>query len=170
MMTDYLTTPGASVTVAERYHIRDMARQAAEKFGAVCRMVNIGVRQGATAWCLREGAPQAKIIGIDIDRSSWPGNWTFIHADSRRYHTEISGPIHLLLIDGDHDYHGVKADILNWCPKVATGGFAVFHDYGNAEAMPWTAGVKQAVDELMNSGWAEIGVADSIKAFVKRED
>ena len=167
-MVDYLTTAGASVTAPERLYIRGVARRAAEAFNGDCLIINIGVRQGATLWCLREGAPRAEIIGIDVDRSSWPGDWTFIHADSRRYYREIDKPIHLLLIDGNHDYYGVKADILNWCPKIATGGFAVFHDYGNAEAMPWTAGVKRAVDEFMGDGWAEAGIADSIKAFLKR--
>lgn len=165
-MTNFLEAPGASVTILERMHIREMAIRAAETFGSKCMMVNIGVREGATLWCLRDGAPQAEILGVDVDASSWAGDWTFMHGDSRRCHALVKGAVHLLLVDGAHDYHNVRDDILNWGAKVPVGGLVVFHDYGNADAMPWTAGVRQAVDEFMaGREWAAVDTADSIKTF-----
>ena len=168
-MADYLTAPGLSLTQAERILTRDLAALTAARFGPDCLMVNIGVALGGTCVCLRAGAPQARIIGIDVDPESVPGDWLFIHGDSRRVHEGIASPVHLLLVDGDHDYYGVRADILNWCPKLSPGGIVLFHDYGNAEIAPHTAGVKRAVDELMNDEeWVVIGEADSIKAFQRR--
>lgn len=40
-------------------------------------------------------------------------------------------PIHLIHIDGDHDYDGVVNDINYWTPKVVSGGFIIFDDYGH---------------------------------------
>ncbi|MCX5704219.1 MAG: class I SAM-dependent methyltransferase, partial [Candidatus Omnitrophica bacterium] len=39
-------------------------------------------------------------------------------------------PIELLFIDGEHEYEMVKLDFELWYPKVAYGGFIVFHDRG----------------------------------------
>lgn len=45
-------------------------------------------------------------------------------------------------LDGDHDYPGVKKNILDWMPKIKKEGFIGGHDY----LLPW--GVVQAVDEV----------------------
>jgi len=46
----------------------------------------------------------------------------------------------LLYIDGDHSFEGVYSDLLDWVPKVRTGGIVALHDY---EAPQY--GVKEAV-------------------------
>lgn len=49
----------------------------------------------------------------------------------------------LIVIDGDHSYEGVKADVDNYLPYLADGGFLLFHD----SALPdW--GVMAVVAEL----------------------
>lgn len=57
------------------------------------------------------------------------------------------GTIDFCFIDADHNYEGVKRDILAWLPKIKKGGIIAGHDYGN-ERYP---GVKQAVDELLKA-------------------
>lgn len=52
-------------------------------------------------------------------------------------------PIDLLFIDGGHSYQAVREDLEAWLPKVKDGGIVASHDYR------WTAGVRQAVRELV---------------------
>jgi len=74
------------------------------------------------------------------------------------------GPIHVLFIDGDHEYSAVKADILKWVDFVPRGGVVLFHDY----YCPATPGVKKAVDDLPEPFWECIPSAGSLKAFRRR--
>lgn len=41
---------------------------------------------------------------------------------------QVKGPFDLLIIDGDHSYEGVKADIDNYLPLLRKGGFLLLHD------------------------------------------
>ena len=50
-----------------------------------------------------------------------------------------------VFIDATHSYECVKQDIIDWGPKVKSGGFLCGHDYG----VPRFAGVEQAVDEMI---------------------
>ena len=78
----------------------------------------------------------------------------------------------LILIDGDHFYKGVKADIEGWYPHLKQGGVMLFHDYG-------TGGVDKAVDELVrySDKWQDffIGMekypihSSSIVGVIKKE-
>ncbi|MEI6149550.1 MAG: class I SAM-dependent methyltransferase [bacterium] len=43
--------------------------------------------------------------------------------------TALSGRIALLHIDGNHDYRAVAADVAQWAPKIAPGGWLVLDDY-----------------------------------------
>jgi hypothetical protein len=49
-------------------------------------------------------------------------------------------------IDAGHEYEFVKADIINYLPKIKDNGFIAGHDYGNTVSH---FGVKKAVDELL---------------------
>src|SRR5205807_9681727 len=51
---------------------------------------------------------------------------------------------HLLLIDGKHDYAGVRADTERYTPHLIAGGFLLFHDY--ADYFP---DVQRYVNELL---------------------
>lgn len=57
-----------------------------------------------------------------------------------------------LLIDGDHRYEGVKADIQIWLHHAKPGALVSLHDYAPKSKKP-KAGVKQAVDELLGKNW-----------------
>jgi predicted O-methyltransferase YrrM len=170
-VTDYLTAPAASLTQAERVFLKEAAERVALRFGKSALFVNIGVGLGGSVWCLRAGAHTAQIIGIDIDPDSDASGCEFWHADSRRCADRVTEPIHLLFIDGNHEYHGVKADILAWVPKVAPGGLIAFHDYQiNEHIQPMTQGVKRAVDEYVSADlWHCAHRVDSIKSFQRLE-
>lgn len=43
--------------------------------------------------------------------------------------TTFSGQIALLHIDGNHDYRAVAADVAQWAPKLASGGWLILDDY-----------------------------------------
>lgn len=57
--------------------------------------------------------------------------------------TRSAGPYDLMMIDGDHNYPGVKLDVTTYLPMLASGGYLMLHD----SAMPqW--GVMRTVKEL----------------------
>lgn len=64
--------------------------------------------------------------------------------------------IDILFIDADHSYEGCKEDIVNFFPKVKSGGIVIFHDYGNP------CGVKKAVDELVKDNCINFYTSDSM--------
>lgn len=166
-MSHTLVIPGTATTKPEQDYLIQLASQTMRRFGPDCTIVNIGVGFGGSCICLRAGAPNATLVGIDIDPGVAKGDWTLIRADSRRF--ALPPPVHLLFIDGAHDYAAVKSDIQRWTPLIISGGTVAFHDYGNHDVLPFTAGVQRAVDELMNhDGWAVVGQIDSIKAFQKK--
>jgi len=54
--------------------------------------------------------------------------------------------IDCIFIDGDHTYEGVKNDIINYYPKVKTGGLMIFDDYS------WQyMGLVKAVDNFVDT-------------------
>ena len=63
------------------------------------------------------------------------------HDAFKKYHKKID----LIHIDGDHTYEGVMTDMKDWCPKVKSGGYILFDDYGH-DSLPE---VFKAVSEYM---------------------
>ncbi len=67
-----------------------------------------------------------------------------------------AGSVDFVFVDGDHDYEGVRADIVAWLPKLKSGGVIAGDDH-TAEY----PGVRRAVAELLpkaeicNSGICE---------------
>lgn len=55
------------------------------------------------------------------------------------------GSVDMIFIDADHSYDAVRADILNWMPKLKPGAFLCGHDYRNYE------GVTKAVEETVGA-------------------
>lgn len=53
----------------------------------------------------------------------------FVEGDSPTIGQDWQSPIKFLLVDGDHSYEGVKADITAWLPHVPRKGLVWFHDY-----------------------------------------
>ena len=171
-MADYLIVPGAQVTLSERRFIRNIAAQYNHTDTVI---VNIGIMWGCTLWCLRDGAPYAKLYGVDITPDMWKIterenlHAEIIQGDSRTL--LFIKPIDVLLIDGDHHYDVISADIANWVGRVKPGGTLIFHDYepteSNMRQFPELEGVKRSVNEwhAANPQWSLIGTADSVIGF-----
>ncbi len=111
------------------------------------------------------------MVAIDIDYETRPvrdaerlSDVEFIEADSTHY--SFKGPVHLLFVDGSHEYEDVKADITNWTPHIPLGGTVAFHDYApepqDAERL---AGVRQAIDGWRSDSWQEVNQTMSIVVF-----
>lgn len=56
---------------------------------------------------------------------------------------ELSIPVGLLFVDGDHSRDAVAADLFAWLPKVRSGGWLALHDSG------WADGVRSAITEIV---------------------
>ena len=63
-MQNWKNAFGKAVLPVEREWLRQMAAEAVTDFGAPV-IVNIGIFRGATMYCLRAGAPKARLVGID---------------------------------------------------------------------------------------------------------
>lgn len=171
-MADYLQVPGAQVTLAERQFIHDLAAQY-NRPDAV--LVNIGIMWGCTLWCLRAGAPLARLYGVDIAPDVYPiadrANLRAEIIKANSHNLEFGSLIDVLLIDGDHHYASVAADIDNWLGRVRIGGTVIFHDYTptqhNLDMFPHLEGVRRAVDELCEREphWKALTAPDSLKVL-----
>jgi len=121
------------------------------------------------------GAPRARLVGVDIDPCAVKVHQDlraeFIIEDSRICYKKFKSKIHLLFIDGDHHYAGVKADIKNWVPKMVPGGVVIFHDYKplpkDLRKIPHLEGVRRAINEWAKGcpSWNRLPTPDSLAAF-----
>jgi len=62
---------------------------------------------------------------------------------SSQMRARVEGSLDLLLIDGDHSYEAVKADLASWAGSLKSGGWLLMHD------QRWFEGVRQAAQEFM---------------------
>lgn len=171
MPVPWETARGAVLLPVERQWLKAAATQTAQHF-SMPLMVNIGVFEYASMYCLRAGAPEARLIGIDLERLKSPHEdlkAEFVWGDSQACHSRFDPPVHLLFVDGDHSYAVVKADLANWTPKIVPGGLAVFHDYAPTEKhlVKWKLqGVRRAVDEwATREKWLRVNAVGSLAAF-----
>lgn len=167
---NWLTMPWSALTGAEREWLHDAARQAAEKFGPACVIVNIGVEHGCSLHCLCAGAPRATVYGVDVDNSRLTGEpgAVLLTGDSNKLWRKFDREVHLLFVDGGHDHKVVRGD-LAWLRFIVPGGIAAFHDYYDVHdgRAPWIQGVKKAVSgwAATADGWEAMDRLDSIQAF-----
>lgn len=120
--------------------------------------LEIGVAAGGTAYLFNHFFHPEKIVLIDDNRHWKHTLRPEILKDIERLEiignsrdpeivSHIKGPFDLIIIDGDHSYMGIKADIDNYLPMLRKGGFLVLHDTV-FEGPDW--GVSQMVAELKN--------------------
>jgi len=167
---------GKAVIPVEREWLYSLAANVALSFRDPV-IVNIGIFRGATMYCMAAGAPNAHIVGIDIEypqghRLDPKMNAEIIVGDSGRLHTSFHDEIHLLFIDGDHHYAAVKKDIEGWTPKVAAGGFVVFHDFKTEKKVAAKhAGVKKAILEWEKvAQWELLPDIGSLRTYRKGKE
>lgn len=160
---------GPDVILSERLLLAKLAEEINKRFTNPI-IINIGVNRGTSLHPL--SAFGGRIIGIDIDLSHWRfqedklSHVEYIQADSSTY--EFNEPVHLVFVDGDHEYPGVKGDIHNWQDRIVRNGIICFHDYNPSKFKHRLAGVKKAVDEWYqgsNKNWDVFNQAGSIIAF-----
>ena len=175
-MVDWKTAYGKQLTPKERQYLKDTAALIGEYFRKPV-FVNIGIFRYASMYCLRAGLQEAKLFGIDIkqpDVEPAAGLRSIdIIADSTKCYKEFSWldePIHLLFVDGDHHYDGVKADLENWTPKLATDGIVIMHDYApkpeHLVLLPHLEGVRRAISEwAQKAKWERLDAPGSLAAF-----
>lgn len=79
---------------------------------------------------------------------------------------QAKGIYDLLIIDGDHSYEGVKADIDNYLPLLGKGGFLILHDtvFDDWGVKQMVAELKEGteallIDEYISSGPQKCGLA-----------
>lgn len=183
-MSMWRTIEGALMSSPERVWLKRTAASINAEF-PLPLILNIGVYKGASMHCLRVGAPDAVLVGIDVAPRTVPAPQVLraelLYGDSRRLGPRWKRPIHLLFIDGGHRYKVVCADILNFGMHVVLGGIVAFHDYSRSveflttrrRCWPGRAplGVKRAADELctLKRGWESLEGVDSIGAFRRVE-
>ena len=125
-------------------------------FGGI-NALEIGVRYGGTTVPLLCGLysvePPGKLVSIDNDGDIAEAHkvalmrvralelpWEFYLADSRTWESPYPS-YHLIYIDADHSYNGVKGDFEKYSQLLAPGGIMLFHD---AESYQ---GVSKALEE-----------------------
>jgi hypothetical protein len=134
-------------------------------------IVEIGRCEGGST--LLMGAAKSaygRLVSLDIDpvdddqvrkmlkRLCIP-NVELLIEDSTKYPTDDIGGIDFLLIDGDHEYEGVKGDFDNWFPAVDVGGVIAFHDVHDRPGKTNAVGrffhetlAKEKVEFIMRAG------------------
>lgn len=70
-------------------------------------------------------------------------------------HTEYSGQISILHIDGNHTYQVAKTDIESWTKFVIDGGWIIIDDY----IWPYGDGPQRAGDEFLNNNRSRVTTA-----------
>jgi hypothetical protein len=172
---NWKTTRGAVLSDDERQWLFDRSAELHEEKRNPL-ILHIGVEYGGSLHCCRAGAPDARLVGVDLDTSKFLGRAgvEFMTGDSAELAYDFHDKIDLLFIDGDHSYEGVRADMVTWLGKVRPGGIVAFHDYelsqDTLKQVPWAIGVKEAVDEWhwADTTWEEIEGVDSIKAYRRK--
>lgn len=100
---------------------------------------------GALDGGLRAGSPTLERFRANLAAA---GVAEFVEPVLRKsYEVRWEKPVHLLLIDGLHDYVNVSRDFFHFEPWIADGGFVLFHDYAS-----YYPGVMAFVDELLAAG------------------
>jgi predicted O-methyltransferase YrrM len=131
-------------------------------------VVEIGRYRGGTTFLL--AAAGGHVLSIDIDPASAERDLALrraleargladrvmlVIADSHVYEIEPDSQ-DVVLIDGDHTYEGVRADVENWLPSLRPRGHMLVHDGLVPEpprpwADPWkVGGVRAVCGELLH--------------------
>ena len=176
MSSEYWTKArGEKILPIERSLLHGLAEYVAETFDNPT-IVNIGVSWGASVHCLHAGAPDARLVAIDIDLETRPVQGLehlegvkFVEDKSCPRGLQFRNDVHLLFIDGDHSYNGVKDDINGWLGHIPLKGIIAFHDFeASVKDARRLAGVRQAVQDWYkrtDGKWPMRWSAGSIVAF-----
>jgi len=146
----------AHLTPPEREWLKVIAEEIAEQFPASPvspLFVHIGVLYGGSLHCSRAGAPNAPLVGVDLEVRALRDDpqAILLEGDSVVLGWNFSTPIHFLFVDGGHDYASVKMDVEAWGRLVVPGGIMAYHD---SNFTP----VRRAIDET-SADWEEVEIS-----------
>lgn len=135
-----------------------------QKLSAAQTMVILGAGPGVMLVAAREGGREFPIWIVDhltchfaqshLGMAGLDTHVTYVISDSSTLGRQWRGAsVDFLIIDSDHSYEGVKADLAAWLPHIAPKGLVFIHDYdadgtrfADHERYP---GTRQAVQELI---------------------
>lgn len=144
MAAQTLHTNFSSMTITESKSRKQVAYKEKKYYPLI---VEIGSENGMSASLFRTFAPDAILVCVEIDKEA-----NFLHnlkaaglydkekvipmfGDSSKMRWDAMGVAHgfpdaidLLFIDGDHSFDGALADLRNFAPYVAIGGWLILHD------------------------------------------
>lgn len=164
---------------ADRVHLRDLAASCRDLPGV---MVEIGSMYGASAVCLKSGAPDKRLYCHDFFEPDklWKFNQAVklsgfagievIPGDFRKtFSVPLMSPKSICLgfVDHDHTYKSTWAafDII-W-PLLATKGLLLFHDYGHPGYGGGTAAINEIAKKLGRKSKFSVFDDSSIATLVK---
>lgn len=117
--------------------------------------------------CVIEIAVRPELL-YNIERLQLPVQ--VIEGDSAQLDVAEKAPksIGFLFIDGNHSYHGVRADMERYLPRMIENGIVIFDDYVAPAAKNY--GVERAVNEWARDaeGWELVGKKDRMIAFRRK--
>ena len=125
-------------------------------------MVEIGRYKGGSSVLMLEATyhtPERKLTSIDMRKRESSCCLEYLEKNSHRYtmyfgrseEAVIDHDYGLLFIDGGHTYEGVKMDTERFWPKLAVGGYAIWHDF----LCPNQPGVNKWLNEWLDTGKPE---------------
>lgn len=153
----------------------------------VSTVVQLGAGSGTMSLVVYARRPQCFMLTVDVDQQSL--NWEAqalanstgdptilehaqLHIASKRAGENYRAiNIDLLIVDADHSYEGVKADLVAWMQNMKKEGLIFVHDYDGTTAPAQYPGVKEACDEVLGKrfkykrGWSAVFNARYTKAF-----
>lgn len=148
-----------------------VVRELADKLTANHNIVMVGAGPGVFALAMLEGRRNPPHLHIvDIDTCDWAqrhleaadcnlNQISFIVGNSPDVGRNWQGRVDLLVVDGDHTFAGVSADLAAWLSHVPAGSFVFLHDYlerpGGMDGIEeWRkGGVAQAVEDAVTAGY-----------------
>lgn len=135
-----------------------------EKLTPQQRMIILGAGPGVMLLAAREGGREFPIYIVDhltchfarthLQLAGLDTQVMYVISDSSAFGRNWQEKtVDFLIIDSDHSYEGVKADLLAWLPHIAPKGLVFVHDYdadgtqfADHERYP---GTRQAVEEFI---------------------
>lgn len=173
--------------------IRELVRRLREQEPRrVLQVVDIGAGSGTTALSVfAEVSDKILVRTVDHDAQAlaWSKlvvsnigrlrDWRGFVGDSARAIFERGGQdIDLLLVDAEHTYKAVLADLAVWLPLLRDSGFVWIHDYGDPMlyglGVRPSRGVKRAINELVRKQELSVvkvaGIGWAGKRYVEQEE
>lgn len=137
-------------------------------------ILEVGSYKGRSTICLALSSPKSNITAVD----SYPPKFRKAKSEfiKNTYGYKISHffmpsvklarkwqtPLDLIMIDGNHSYRSVKADLESWYPHLKSGSYMMFHDYNvnyDTHVPPQyddRYGIRKVIDQMGNQYFDKI--------------